>query len=214
VVDPEPTASNDVELVAGRRQQRRRALAEIPVLVAIALLVAFVLKTFVAQAFVIPSGSMEPQLQVGDRVVVSKLAYRLHDPRRGDIAVFSSPEPHAPSNDSPPVGFIKDVLEGVGLRQPDDDVLIKRVIALPGETVEGRAGHVYINGRQLIEPYLPAGLQTEDFPPTTVPDGDLWVMGDNRNNSRDSHLFGPIKESSVIGRAIAKVWPPGSISFL
>ena len=214
MVEPASRATDDIDAVAVRRHDRRRAIAEIPLLVAIALVVAFLLKTFVAQAFVIPSGSMEPQLQIGDRVVVSKLAYRLHDPRRGDIVVFNSPEPHAPSHDSPPVAFLKDVLEGVGLRQPDDDVLIKRVIGLPGETVEGRGGHVYINGRQLIEPYLPAGLQTEDFPAMVVPDRSLWVMGDNRGNSRDSHLFGPIKESSVIGRAIAKVWPAGSISFL
>jgi signal peptidase I len=198
-----------------QRPRRRRALAELPVLVAIALLVAFLLKTFVAQAFSIPSESMVPQLHVGDRVVVSKLAYQLHDPNRGDIVVFTSPEPHKPTpHDNAVVGFVKDVLEGIGLRSPDNDVLIKRVIALPGETVEGRDGHVYIDGRLLIEPYLPPGLVTETFAPTLVPNGSLWVMGDNRGDSRDSHVFGPIRESTVIGRAIVKLWPPQDASYL
>ena len=172
------------------------------------------LKTFVAQAFSIPSPSMEPQLHVGDRVVVSKLAYRAHDPRRGDIVVFNSPEPHPASDDSMPVSIFNDVLEGVGLRQPDDDVLIKRVIGLPGEVIEARDGHVYINGRQLIEPYLPETVVTETFLPRPLGQDELWVMGDNRGNSRDSHVFGPIKTSTVVGRAINKVWPVGDASFL
>jgi signal peptidase I len=187
-----------------------RGLIELPVLLAIALVVAFVLKSLVAQAYYIPSASMEPQLDIGDRVVVSKLSYQLHDPHRGDIIVFSSPEPAKTKDDSPaPVRLLNDILEGVGLREPDDDVLIKRVIGLPGETVDGHGGHVFIDGRQLAEPYLPPALITEDFPATKVPDGQLWVMGDNRLDSRDSHVFGTIKESSVIGRAIMKVWPPG-----
>jgi signal peptidase I len=106
------------------------------------------------------------------------------------------------------------MLEAVGITKPQKTILIKRVIALPGETVEGRSGHVYIDGRLLIEPYLPPDVVTETFAPTTVPDGQLWVMGDNRSDSEDSHIFGPITESSVIGRAIMKVWPPGDTSFL
>lgn len=192
----------------------RRGLAELPLLALIALVVAFVLKTFVAQAFYIPSGSMEPQLHVGDRVLVSKLAYQLHDPRRGDIIVFPSPEDHSVDHSWLPGRLLRGVFEGVGLTQPKKEILIKRVIGLPGETVEGRDGHVYIDGRLLVEPYLPAGVSTAAFGPTTVPGGDLWVMGDNRGNSRDSRFIGPITESSVIGRAIMKVWPPGDQSFL
>jgi signal peptidase I len=192
-----------------------RALVELPILLAIAVVVAFVLKTFVAQAYYIPSESMEPQLDVGDRVVVSKLSYELHDPHRGDIVVFTSPEKSATrGDDNAVVGFFKDVAEGIGLKEPDDDVLIKRVIGLPGETVEGKGGHVFINGQQLVEPYLPPDLATEDFAASTVPPDHLWVMGDNRHNSRDSHFFGAIPESSVVGRAIGKVWPPGFTSFL
>jgi signal peptidase I len=200
------------------RPSLNRALAELPILAIIALLVAFVLKTFVAQAFYIPSGSMEPQLHVGDRVVVSKLAYDFHDPRRGDIIVFPSPDDTSPGDQGTlPGKFVRGALEGVGLRQPDKTILIKRVIGLPGETVEGRDGHVYVNGRLLLEPYLSPDVRTSDFAAVTIPAGRLWVMGDNRDNSEDSRFFHTtqtIAESDVIGRAIGKVWPPGDQSFL
>jgi signal peptidase I len=194
----------------------KRGLAEIPLLALIALVVAFVLKTFVAQAFYIPSSSMEPQLHVGDRVIVSKLAYQLHEPRRGDIVVFPSPADDTVDDSPLPVRVVKGVMEGVGLTKPAKEILIKRVIGLPGETVEGRDGHVYINGIRLIEPYIAEGITTDPFGPTTVPDETLWVMGDNRRNSHDSRFadVGPIPESTVIGRAIMKVWPLGAQSFL
>jgi signal peptidase I len=161
---------------------------------------------------------MEPQLHVGDRVVVSKLAYDLHDPRRGDIIVFPSPEDQSPGDQGTlPGKILRGALEGVGLREPEKTILIKRVVGLPGETVEGREGHVYINGRLLIEPYLPPGTITSDFAAETVPPGRLWVMGDNRDNSEDSRFFKPthtIAESDVIGRAVGKLWPLGDQSFL
>jgi signal peptidase I len=193
-----------------------RTLAELPILAVIALAVAFVLKTFVAQVFYIPSGSMEPQLHVGDRVLVSKVAYQLHDPNRGDIVVFPSPEDKSKDDSALPIRVVRGVFEGVGLVQPEKTILIKRVIALPGETVEGHDGHVYIDGRMLVEPYLPPAVPTENFGPTTVPEGKLFVMGDNRHHaaSEDSRFFGPIAEADVIGRAIAKLWPPGGTSFL
>jgi signal peptidase I len=193
----------------------RRALREAPVLIGVALVVAFVLKTFIAQAFYIPSGSMEPQLHVGDRVVVSKLAYRLHEPRRGDIVVFPSPDqPPSTSDDVLPVRLARDLLQGIGLAQPDETELIKRVIGLPGETVQGHDGHVFINGQQLIEPYLPAGVATSDFPAITIAKDHVWVMGDNRPGSADSRSFGMVDEDTIVGRAIVKAWPPWDASFL
>ncbi|HZN13410.1 MAG TPA: signal peptidase I [Acidimicrobiales bacterium] len=194
-----------------------RALKELPILLVIAGVIAFVVRTFVAQAFYIPSGSMLPQLQILDRVVVSKVAYKLHDPRRGDIVVFDNPYPRpakAADDDNAVIKAVRGVGKAVGVVQPSTDEFIKRVIGLPGETVEGRQGHVYVNGRLLEEPYLQPSVTTSTFAPITVPRGQLWVMGDNRTNSGDSRVFGPIRESKVVGRAIVRVWPFGHASFL
>lgn len=195
-----------------------RLVRELPVLVVIALAFAFVLKSLVAQAFYIPSGSMVPQLQVHDRVVVSKISYRLHDPRRGDIVVFDAPPQVAVGrprpSPNPVVRLVRSVAEAVGVVQPSAQEFIKRVVALPAETVEGRGGHVYVNGRLLEEPYLPSGAVTTDFPPVRVGEGQLWVMGDNRPNSSDSRVFGPIERQTVVGRAVLTVWPPGRAAFL
>jgi signal peptidase I len=189
------------------------------VLVVVAAAIALVLRAFVAQAFSIPSASMSPQLLVGDRVVVSKLAYRLHQPNRGDIVVFDCP-PGAGCPDARDaeaglvVRGLHGLLEAVGLRQPSTEEYIKRVIALPGERVEGREGSVYVDGRRLLEPYLPPSARTLDFEPVTVPDGELWVMGDNRTNSSDSRAFGPILDDSVMGRATHRAWPLARAAFL
>lgn len=183
-------------------------------LVATAMVIAFVVKAFVAQAFFIPSGSMLPQLQVGDRVVVSKTAYRLHDPRRGDIVVFDDPTA-APEESSPlPNRLFRGLFEAVGLSTPSTEEYIKRVIGLPGDRVQGRGGHVVVNGRELVEPYLPEGTTTSDFDEVTVPEDRLWVMGDNRSNSSDSRSFGVIERSTVVGRAFIRVWPIPEIAFL
>jgi signal peptidase I len=179
--------------------------------------IAVLLRAFVAQAFRIPSASMEPQLLVGDRVVVSRLAYDLHDPRRGDIVVFDCP-PRAgcdqPSEHSMPVRALQTLAEALLLRQPEVEEFIKRVIALPGETVEAHDGAVYVNGRRLVEPYLPENTPIGDFDPVTVPPDHLWVMGDNRTNSSDSRVFGPIEIDTIVGRAILRVWPPQRTAFL
>lgn len=197
---------------------RRSIVAEMPLLVAAALVIAFLLKSFVAQAFYIPSGSMTPTLLVNDRVVVSRVAYDLHDPRRGDIVVFVAPNQEAArAKDDDrilPWRIVHGFFETVGLAQPSAEDFIKRVIGLPGETVEGRAGQIYIDGRPLSEPYLTGVPSIGDFAEVTVPEGHLWVMGDNRGGSSDSRFFGPIPESSVVGRAVARVWPFDRFGFL
>lgn len=171
-----------------------KSLVEWVVVIVGALVVALVIKTFLLQAFYIPSLSMEPTLHKGDRVLVNKLSYRLHDVNRGDIVVFERPEAEGPDE-------IKD--------------LIKRVIALPGDTIsQGPEGTVLINGRVLEEPYLPDGTVTEDLRTQTVPDGYVFVMGDNRGDSRDSRFFGPIREGSIVGRAFVRVWPLSHLGFL
>jgi signal peptidase I len=172
-----------------------RSLLEWGIVILGAVVIALVIKTFLFQAFYIPSPSMEPTLRVGDRVLVNKLSYHAHDIHRGDIIVFRRP-PNAPE----------------GGDQVDD--LIKRVVALPGETVEVRDGKVYINGKPLDESYLPAGTFTPAFeessgcsPSCTIPPGHVFVLGDNRGNSSASNRFGAIDDSLVVGRAFVRVWP-------
>lgn len=200
-----------------RRHRGRRTLGELGLLVVMALGIAVLLRTFVGQAFSIPSESMTPQLEVGDRVVVSMLAYDLHDPNRGDVVVFDCP-PGAncpPKEDvALPLRLVRGFLQSFGLRSSPNEEFIKRVVGLPGESVEGREGAVFIDGRRLVEPYLPATTTTSDFEPVTVPDGMLWVMGDNRTNSSDSRVFGPVEQSTVVGRAVVRLWPPTRTAFL
>jgi signal peptidase I len=200
--------------LSGPRPSRRRLLGELPVLIVVAVAIAYCIKAFIAQAFFIPSGSMIPQLDIGDRVVVSKLAYHLHSPRRGDIVVFDAPFPQPHPRENVVVRIVRGIAQSVGAQQPSTEEYIKRVIGLPGETVEGHDGHVYVNGRRLIEPYLPRSTVTTDFTRVVVPAGKLWVMGDNRGNSSDSRVFGPIRRRTVVGRAFLRIWPPGRAAFL
>ncbi|MBA3268293.1 MAG: signal peptidase I [Acidimicrobiia bacterium] len=210
-----PTSADEPSATAHDRPAKKgRLLRELPLMVAVALLVAFVVKTFVAQVFYIPSGSMIPQLAINDRVVVSKLAYRLHEPRRGDVLVFDAPGARPTDDSSAPVRAAKAVLGAVGLSAPSTQEYIKRVVGLPHETIEGRDGKVFVDGRELVEPYLPPGDVTNDFGPVVVGDGELFVMGDNRANSADSRVFGPIRRSTVVGRALARLWPPSRTAFL
>ena len=158
-----------------------------------ALIVALVVKTFLIQAFFIPSLSMYPTLDKGDRVLVNKLSYKLHDVHRGDLVVFERPP-------GQPASTIKD--------------LIKRVVGLPGESIEARSGVVYIDGKRISEPYLVDGVTTENLPRQKVPQGEVFVMGDNRGDSADSRVFGPIDEDSIVGRAFIRVWPIPDIHLL
>jgi signal peptidase I len=168
-----------------------RWLLEMLALLAIAVGAAWAITTFLVQPFVIPSTSMENTLLVGDRVLVSKFAYRSGSPRYGDVVVFTSPEDGTTD-------------------------LIKRVIALAGQTVDIQDGRVIVDGRRLSEPYV-----NRDFPshydadrPVRVPAGTVWVMGDNRANSKDSRYIGPIATSDIRGKAFAIYWPPSRIGGL
>ena len=196
--------------------RRRGLLRELPVLLLVAFLVALLLKTFVVQAFYIPSESMERTLLVGDRVLVNKVVYHLHPPRRGDIVVFS--EPHGEAIHRNPVqGFLHWLTEGLGASTSPDKDYIKRVIGLPGETVEVHMGRVLINGRQLREDYpgLTIGTGGVDYGPTRIPAGNLFVLGDNRAHSCDSRCsLGFIPEDKVVGRAFVILWPPSRFGFL
>jgi signal peptidase I len=165
-------------------------------------LITFVLRSYVVEPFYVPSGSMETTLHGcpgcnDDYLLVDKLSYRLHDIHHGDVVVFTKPP---------------------GLSAPDN-VLVKRVIATGGERIALRGGKVFVNDKQIDEPYLnPAcgGTTNPETQPAevTVPKGDVWVMGDNRCDSQDSRSFGPIKDSTVIGRAFVVVWPLSRLHWL
>ena len=172
----------------GTAARRRRALLDWVIVIGIALLVAFLVRTFVLAHFVVDGTSMATTLHDGDRVFVNKLSYRLHDPNRGDVVVL-----HELTNTS-------------------SRDLIKRVIALPGETIEVRNCDVLIDGQRLDEPYLDPEVVTPgncggDTPPTTVPADHVFVMGDNRAGSLDSRNLGPIDEDELVGRAFVVFWP-------
>ena len=190
-IPPAPDAPAAPE--AATKKFPTKALIEWGVILLVALLAAVILRTFIVQPYYIPSGSMEPTLMVHDKVLVNKLSYDFHSIHRGDIVVFKRP----PADNTP---GIKD--------------LIKRVIGLPGETISGQGGSVYINGAPLKESWLPKGVITQDFNPVQIPKGEYFVMGDNRGNSSDSRMFGPIKKGLIVGRAFLIVWPISRIGTL
>ena len=187
----------------GGGPRRSRWLGEGVAVVVIAVLVAVLLRTFVVQTFFIPSGSMEPTLQIGDRILVNKLSYHLHSVQRGDIVVFSRPP-----------------AENCG--GPEVNDLVKRVIGLPGDTISLSGGYVYIDGKRLDESWLPSVDQgvTEAGPPGNaanlahayrVPAGDYFMMGDNRTDSCDSRWWGPIPKSLIVGKVDLRIWPISSV---
>jgi signal peptidase I len=180
---------------APRRRKRGNALTEWIIVIGVAVSAALLVRAFVLQQFAVSGYSMITTLHDGDRVLVNKLSYRLHDPRRGDVVVLKT-------------------IEGAGERD-----LIKRVVGLPGETVEYRSCILYIDGRELVEPYLDPAVVTpsscgEAQPPIEVPDDSVFVMGDNRPGSKDSRALGPITYDNLIGRAFVVIWPAGDWRWL
>jgi signal peptidase I len=187
--------------VAGARRQQKlgriRSLREWATVIAGAIGIALIVRAFLLASFFIPSPSMNPTLKNGDRVLVNKLAYRLHDVHRGDVVVFERPPE----------------LKG----SPEIKDLIKRVIGLPGETVSFRDGRILIDGHLLDEPYLPAGTQTlakTKGETITVQTGEVLVLGDNREDSTDGRFFGPLNQKLIVGRAFVLYFPTKNIGFL
>jgi signal peptidase I len=182
-----------------RRGERRRRRASkkgggaieflIILLVSFALVFGFV-RPFVVEAFYIPSESMVPTLKVGDRVLVNKFIYRFTEPERGDIIVFESVE-------------------------DSNEELIKRVVGVPGDEISVRKGKLLVNGERQKEPYVNKKFpDTSSADPTRVPEGHVFVMGDNRANSRDSRYFGPVPDQKIEGEAFLRFWPPDRIGGL
>lgn len=209
----------------GRAAKKPRSFwKELPILIGVALVLALLIKTFLVQAFSIPSGSMENTLQVGDRVLVDKLTpWFGSEPERGDVVVFHDPggwlNENLPTHTNPVSRAIQDVLSKIGLMpSADEKDLIKRVIAVGGDTVQCKGtGPVYVNGKALDETsYLfPGSTPCGDKPfgPIKVPKGRIWVMGDHRQDSLDSRFHqnlqggGTVSVKQVVGRAIVVAWP-------
>jgi signal peptidase I len=237
-VDPVPA---EAATPSGRRKKKSRGKSpwwELPLLIAIAVVVAMLIKTFLVQPFYIPSESMEKTLHgctgcAGDRILVNKPIYHLRDPHPGDIVVFKAPDgwdnepvPSGPSN--PVLKAVHWVGQLVGLVPPNENDLVKRVIAIGGQTVKGDAdGSVEVADspdgpfHKLVEPYVFQNVSGSDatFGPVTIPKGRLWVMGDHRAVSADSRYHfltndkgnvvpSTVPVSSVIGKAVLIVWPP------
>jgi signal peptidase I len=184
-----------------RRSKRRRALIEAGAAIVVALLLAAGLRAFVFQTFFIPSSSMVPTLGVYDRILVQKAFFNWHDVRTGDIVVFTHPpRDHCPG--------------------PPEGDLVKRVIALPGQTIFSSGNSIYVNGKLLPEPYLPhydpLGPPIPDASrqhPFRVPPGEFYMMGDNRAISCDSRYWGPIKGTSIVGKVVLLWWHNGHPDF-
>ncbi len=209
---PSRPGDDGVPVGDGRGRARARStgsfLRELPVLLLIALVLAFLLRTFVVQVFYIPSSSMEPTLQVDDRMIVEKVTYRFREPVRGEILVF---EGDSLGHVDPELGLAARVVRGfgqfLGLVPASARDFVKRAIGLPGDEILIESGVVTVNGVTLDEPYVEFE-DPSDFGPVTVPEGSLFFLGDNRPNSSDSRRgLGFVDADRVVGRAVLIIWP-------
>lgn len=212
-VAPPPPPPSSTETEETEAPKHHSFWRELPVLIVVAFVVALLIKTFLLQAFYIPSASMEPTLVEGDRVLVEKVSYRFGGPERGDVVVFekdliSSAAPIEEEETSVWDGIVDSIRGLFGFPTGTEQDFIKRVIAVAGDKVEGREGRVYVNDEPIEEPYLTEDQQTSPFGPVEIPAGQIFVMGDNRNNSDDSRNFGPVEADRVVGHAFLLIWPP------
>ena len=212
-MDRQPDTATDAPIAPpAPRRDRRRALL---LIVAGALVVALLIKGFLVQVAVVPSGSMQPTLTPGDRIVVCRICTTVGGIERGDVVVFHDPA-RSPSG---PLGAAWEwLVEGLGVASSHRDI-VKRVVALPGEVVEIRDATVYVDGVPLDEPYLDPDPDTRPFGPVVVPAGTLFVLGDDRLDSGDSRFAPPagvgmVPEDDVIGEVAFRMWPPSRIGGL
>lgn len=231
--DPAASHGDDGE------KSTRSSLIELVVIVGVALGLALTIQAYLVKPYRIPSGSMEPTLQIGERILVNRLSTHFGTPKRGDILVFDPPagdgEPECGVKNGQQYAPGKVYRDGeedysdvkmpcpVPAKGKFDEAYVKRVVGLPGESIAVKRGRVLIDGRQIAEPYLPGDDDCRDdteidtdcnFPtPVTIPAGHYFMMGDNRDDggSYDSRFWGPVAESSVIGDVFFTYWPPTKI---
>jgi signal peptidase I len=222
----ETALSKNNEAAVSTRPRWVSKLIEYGTLFVIALILASLIRMFLGLAFYIPSKSMFPTLKVGDRVVVSRLSYRLHNPRRGDVVVFRNPEYEEQGKPNPFERAVRSIFEVVGARQPKTKNFVKRVIGLPGEKIMIKERAVWINGNKLNEPWLQPGVPSEwpgkEGEELTIPKDSYFMMGDNRTDSADSRYFRDpdgnpnpfIEEKAMVGRAFVRIWPVSRLGSL
>lgn len=172
-----------------RRSRLWRRVRDLLETIIPAILIAILINIFIGQATRVDGQSMEPNLHADQRLVVEKISYRFHAPQRFDIVVIKPPS-------------------------QGNELLIKRLIGLPGERIDIRDGHVYIDGEMLEEPYLTQQTQSGRHDRLTVPPLHVYVLGDNRNHSNDSRSFGPVPIEDVVGRAWLSYWPPDQVGIV
>jgi signal peptidase I len=178
------------------KKPRRRALIEWSAIIVVAVLVSFLMRTYVFQTFFIPSGSMEPTLQIGDRIIVNKLAVSLGTINIGDIVVFKAP----PQEHCDPSNPVSD--------------LVKRVIGIPGDTLTSTGNTIYVNGKALDETWTHSEPLGQPITKITLQPNMYFMMGDNHSDSCDSRTWGPVPRSDIIGKAFVRIWPLSRIGFL
>lgn len=171
-----------------KEMSKKSAWREIIETIVVAVVLALLIRAFVVEAFYIPSSSMVPTLEPGDRILVLKFYYHFTDPKSGDIVVFRFP------------------------LDPSKD-LIKRIVAVEGDTVRIENGYVYVNGKRIEEPYI-VNRDSYNMPLVTVPKGYYFVLGDNRSNSEDSRYWGFLPRGNIKGKAVIRYWPPSRIGLV
>jgi signal peptidase I len=188
----EPGGSRRERRLEREKKKRKAGVAELVLTAAVAFVLVFgFVRPFVVEAYRIPTESMVPTLEVGDRVLANKFVYRFTEPERRDIVVFDSVD------------------------EDDDQTLIKRVVGVAGDEIQVQGGVLYVNGEAQEEPYLNDADQSRGFyGPTVVPEGHILVMGDNRGNSADSRVFGPLPLENLKGEAFVRFWPVSKISII
>jgi signal peptidase I len=195
------------------------SIVELVVIVVIALGLALLIQAFIVKPYRIPSGSMEPTLAIGQRVLVNRIGMRFGGPHIGEVAVFHPPKEAEQEQCGPTPHMVTP--GGAACSEPipehSEVNFIKRVVAGPGDTIYVREGHLYRNGKRESDGYIrPCGERPEcNFPtPIKIPPGHWFMMGDNRGESDDSRFWGPVPTSWIIGQAFATYWPPDRIGFL